>query len=109
MTDEFWVIGEVGKCIRCTVKNDAGDGTGPVDFDVQSFTTLEIEFLSPQHTITAKTATLVAGTTNKIEYITDATFPENNTSNVGVWHRRAHVQKAGSDFYGSWIETEVRK
>lgn len=90
------------------MKNDAGDGTGPVDFDVQSFTTLEIEFRSPQNVITTQTATLVAGTTNKLEYLTDGTFPANTPSNVGTWYRRGVVTKAGSKFNGSWIETEVR-
>jgi len=76
-------------------------------FDISSYTTKEIEFLSPTNQITVKAATFETDGQDGI-----ITFTTADTTiflgKGGMWHYRGHVAKTGADFTNfNWLPFKV--
>jgi len=77
-------------------------------FDISTYTTLEIEFMSPAKAITVKSA---AFDTNGSDGVLTFTTPDTTLflGIGGLWHYRGHVAKTGADFTNyNWLPFKVQ-
>jgi len=97
---------DVGTTFKVTMqKLDASDVSSI--FDISSYTTLEIEYMSPTNAITAKAAAFdTDGQDGVITFTTADTVLFLGKS--GIWHYRGHIAKTGADFTNfNWIPFKV--
>ncbi len=77
-------------------------------FDISTYTTLEIQFLSPTNVVTTETCFFDTDGTDGV-----LTFTTPNTDvflgKGGTWHYRGHVNKTGADFTNyNWLPFIVK-
>jgi len=77
-------------------------------FDVSSYTTLDIEFLSPTNVVTSENAVFhTDGIDGVLRFTTNTT--DIFLGKGGIWHFRGHINKTGADFTNfNWIPFRVK-